>query len=131
MNSTKIACAIALAAMCATLSACGTTVRYTNRGSVETAKKTGPPPHAPAHGYRHKHGDTVLVFDSSLEVYVVSGHKDYYFQDSHYYHSTGNGWKIATRMDGPWKSVSTKKLPKGLRNSQQAKKGKAKGKKKK
>ena len=130
MNSTHIAGAVAIVAICWTFSACGTTIRYTNTGSVETSKETGPPPHAPAHGYRQKHGNTVLVYDSSLEVYVVSGRSDYYFQDNHYYHATHGGWEISTHIDGPWKPVSTKKLPKGLRNSVQASKGKSKGKKK-
>ena len=49
-------------------------------------KKAGPPPHAPAHGYRHKHEHGVeLVFDSQLGVYVVVGWKDHFFSAGRYY----------------------------------------------
>jgi len=131
MNLIKFAGAVALVAVCWTLSSCGSSVRYTNTGSVEHAKKHGPPPHAPAHGYRHKHGNTVLVFDSAREVYVVKGHSDHYFHNKHYYRSTKSGWEFTTHLDGPWKPASSKKLPKGLRKSVQVEKGKGKGKKKK
>jgi hypothetical protein len=116
---------VALLAICCTLSACGA-VRYENTRSVEPAKKHGPPPHAPAHGYRHKHGDVVLVFDSALEMYLVSGRSNYYFHDKHYYRATSSGWEITAHFEGPWKPVSTKKLPKGLRNSVQVKNNKKK-----
>ena len=125
MNLTRIMGSVALVAICCTLSACGT-IRYKNTSSVEPAKKHGPPPHAPAHGYRHKDGDVVLVFDSALDVYQVSGRSNYYFHDKHYYRSTSSGWEITTHFEGPWKPISTKKLPKGLRNSVQAKNTKGK-----
>ena len=123
MNLTKIAGLVALVAICCTLSACGT-VRYRNNHSVKHAKKHGPPPHAPAHGYHHKHGNVALEFDSALEVYLVSGHSNYYFHDKYYYWATRCGGQITANCGGPWKAVSSKKLPKGLRNSAHAKKHK-------
>ena len=126
MNTTKISGAVVLVALCCALSSCSTTIRHKNTTSVEAAKKNGPPPHAPAHGYRHKHGDVVLVFDSALEVYAVTGHTNYYFHKKHYYRNTSKGWEMTTKFDGKWKSVSTKKLPKGLRSSKHAKSSKKK-----
>jgi hypothetical protein len=123
MNPTKLMSAVAALAMCFTLTACGG-VRYTSAGSVQSAKMHGPPPHAPAHGYRHKHGKTVLVYDSTLEVYLVSGRSNYYFWEGHYYRSSSGGWQISVDIDGKWKPVSSKKLPKGLRNSVQVKNNK-------
>ncbi|MEE9551944.1 MAG: hypothetical protein V3V89_02760, partial [Gammaproteobacteria bacterium] len=48
----------------------------------------GPPPHAPAHGYRHKHHGHDLEFDSHLGVYVVVGLASVYFLDGLYYKVT-------------------------------------------
>ena len=126
MNLIKIAGSVALIAICCMLSACSTTVQYKDTDSVEAAKKHGPPPHAPAHGYRHKHGDMVLVYDSALEVYLIGGRSNYYFHDKHYYRSTSSGWEITAHFEGPWKPISTKKLPKGLRQSVQVKNKKKK-----
>lgn len=117
MNLSKLVGLVALVAICCTLSACRTAVQYRSTGSVESAKNHGPPPHAPAHGYRHKHGGVVLEYDSALEVYAVSGRSNYYFYKDRYYRTTSSGWEITAQFNGPWKSVSTKKLPKGLRNS--------------
>jgi hypothetical protein len=109
------------------LASCGTTtVRY--GGSTQPAmKKQGPPPHAPAHGYRHKHGDVNLVFKSDLGVYLVDGHSGYYFSKNSYYRSHEGSWQISAHFEGPWKNVSKSKLPKGL----QKQNGKTEKKKKK
>ena len=72
-----------------------------------------------------------LEFDSTLEVYLVSGHANCYFDDRYYYRVSYIGWEIAAQFEGPWKSISTKKLPKGLRDSDHAKKNKNKNKNKK
>lgn len=118
MNLSKLAGLVALVAICCALSACRTTVRYTNTGgTVVAAKKHGPPPHAPAHGYRHKHGNMVLMYDSGLRVYVVSGWTNHYFHKDRYYRVTKSGWQVTKKFGGSWKSVSTSKLPKGLRHT--------------
>jgi hypothetical protein len=129
MNLTKFVGAVALVAICCTISACSNSPRYRTNGSIETAQKHGPPPHAPAHGYRHKHHNEDLKYDSVLEVYVMSGWPNYYYHKDHYYRSTDYGWETAGQLRGPWKSVSTKKLPKGLRNSDKANDKKSDGKK--
>lgn len=85
----------------------------------------GPPPHAPAHGYRAKTLDgTELDFRSDLGVYVVVGVSDYFFHDGVFYHRDGNGWIAGQHVDGPWTRVTESQLPPGLRSKS---KGKAKG----
>lgn len=110
------------------LASCGTTtVRYGGGSAQPAMKKQGPPPHAPAHGYRHKHGDVNLVFKSDLGVYLVDGHSGHYFSEGSYYRSHKGSWQISAHFEGPWSSVSKSKLPKGLQKQH----GKAEKKKKK
>jgi hypothetical protein len=99
-------------------------------GPPVVVHQPGPPPHAPAHGYRHKHHrDGVdLVFDTKVGVYVVVGHVDHWFFDDHYYRVAHGAWYVAPRFDGPWKVVEVSHLPAGLLVHHGAKgKGKAKG----
>ena len=86
---------------------------------VVVAKETkGPPPHAPAHGYRHKHNkdNVVLQYDAGLAVYVVSGQRDCYFDDGVYFRYSGGTWELSARIGGPWKvAVVDRDLPSGLK----------------
>jgi len=129
MNLSRFAATVAQVAICLALLGCGS-VHYKHTSYLEPAKKHGPPPHAPAHGYHHKHGDVALEYDSTLKVYLVGGHSNYYFHDKSYYRATSSGWEITAQFEGPWKTISTKKLPKGLSNSAHAKNGKKKNNKK-
>ena len=64
-------------------------------------QKGGPPPWAPAHGYRHKHHGADLVFDAHIGVYVVVGHPHVYFHDGHYFRRvTRTGSAAATGRRG-------------------------------
>lgn len=74
----------------------------------------GPPPHAPAHGYRYKHQDVELVFDAGLGVYIVVGYPDYYFYDNRYYRYRDGGWAVSLLLEGPWVSITEVDLPPGL-----------------
>lgn len=95
------------------------------------SKQVGPPPHAPAHGYRHKHPDgVVLVFESELGLYIVSGHKDLYFHNDRYYRLRNGEWCASVHVNGPWDVVAVKKLPPGL-YKKSTNVGKATGKEKK
>ena len=74
----------------------------------------GPPPHAPAHGYRHKlnhHGGVQISFDSGIGVYVVAGHSDVFFWDDHFYRWHDSGWQTSAGLDRGWIQVATAKLP--------------------
>ena len=104
-------------------------------------KKSGPPAHAPAHGYRRKHmhmHGVELVFDSGRGVYVVVGLSNHYYHDGYFYRLRGSIWETCPKPDGHWKVVSDKSLPIGLQvkaksngNSRGKSHGKAKGKHKK
>jgi hypothetical protein len=85
--------------------------------------KHGPPPHAPAHGYRHKQHGIELVYDSGRGVYVVVELPNHFYFKGHYYRHRETQWQIGVHVDGPWEVVSEKSLPPGLRGK---KKGKGK-----
>lgn len=93
--------------------------------------KKGPPPHAPAHGYRHKHSDgVVLVFEASLGVYAVSGHTNLYYYKDRYYRQHNRRWQTSGHFEGPWRNSPDSIVPQGLlENVADAgdKKGKGKG----
>jgi hypothetical protein len=74
----------------------------------------GPPPHAPAHGYRYVYHDHELVYDSGLGVYVVIGHPDYYFLRNSYYRYGDGIWYYSREFDNGWKRYSQNRLPPGL-----------------
>ena len=80
-----------------------------------TITKSGPPAHAPAHGYRRKHvAGMELVYDSGRGVYVVVGLSDYYYHDGYFFRLRGDIWETCPKPDGHWKVVSGKSLPMGL-----------------
>jgi hypothetical protein len=75
----------------------------------------GPPPHAPAHGYRHKHRGHDLRFDSALGVYVVVGLPDLWWFDGHYIRWSGVRWEMGVELDGPWRVAHAGAVPAKLR----------------
>lgn len=84
-------------------------------GTAVAAGKTGPPPHAPAHGYRYKHHNgVVFVFDFGLGLYKVSGHKSVYYHERHYYRLRNGTWHIGDKIDGKFKVIKVSKLPPGF-----------------
>ena len=74
----------------------------------------GPPPHAPAHGYRARHENCDLVYDSGLGVYTVVGHHGCYYRDSRYYRRDGSTWMISNSIRGPWRTTTIAAVPNGL-----------------
>lgn len=97
-------------------------------GVCSTSKVNGPPPHAPAHGYRHKHQHGVeLVYNAELGVYVVIGFPNHYFYEGHYFRRDGEAWEISMHIKGPWIIAAHDVLPSGLKLKGEGK-GKAKGK---
>jgi hypothetical protein len=77
----------------------------------------GPPPWAPAHGYRHKHHQdgVQLVFDSGLGVYVVVGQPYHWFHHDHYYWLRDGEWHRSQHIGGPWVVTAVDAVPPGLR----------------
>jgi hypothetical protein len=83
----------------------------------------GPPPHAPAHGYRHKHpGGVELWFDGAIGVYVVVGAADHYFHDGRFYRWSDVVWLVSTHPRGPWGRTADASVPRGLWGMKKAKK---------
>jgi len=74
----------------------------------------GPPPHAPAHGYRHKHGQANLRFDKRLGLYIVLGRHEHYYHHGYYYHRGDSSWYLSRDLKGPWYAIKEKRLPPGL-----------------
>ncbi len=81
----------------------------------------GPPPHAPAHGYRHKHQGSPLVFDSKVGVYVVVGHADLFYSDGRFLRLDTGSWQVSASLSGPWKAYSLASVPPGLRKAHPSK----------
>jgi len=99
------------------------------RGSEPVvARKSGPPSHAPAHGYRHKHKTGAeFRFDSRLGVYIVVGHTNVYFHDGWFIRIRSGIWQVSATLDGQWKAQPDNWVPPGLRAKHHAKKPKARG----
>ena len=90
--------------------------------------KPGPPSHAPAHGYRHKHKTGAeFRFDSRLGVYIVEGKTDIYFHDGWFIRIRSGIWQVSASLDGQWKAQPDHWVPPGLRSKHHAKKSKARG----
>lgn len=110
----------------------GTTSVQNAQTGPSKSRGHGPPPHAPAHGYRAKTQDGLeLVYRSDYGVYEVAGRSDYYYSDGLIYHKDSLGWIIGSSVDGPWTSVKEAQIPPGLRSDNQGKnpgQGKAKAK---
>ena len=82
----------------------------------ERPRHSPPPPHAPAHGYRHRtlHGiDT--EYDARLGVYVVMGHPGHYFYNNRYYRFRDGYWEISGDFRRGWKRGSAQPLPNPVR----------------
>jgi len=111
---------LALAAIGA--SACVSVSHHDTRvppGPVAREARRGPPPHAPAHGYRHKqdkqHDGVDLIFDSGLGVYVVVGWPDHYWYGDRYYRFSSGTWMASSHLDGGWAGCAPSGVPAGLR----------------
>jgi len=74
----------------------------------------GPPPHAPAHGYRYHYQHHDLVYDANLGVYLLAGLTAYYFLDGIYYHHRHDGWYSSRYFDRDWRPDKFERLPPGL-----------------
>ena len=98
------------------------TIGKSERHSVRAEKSHGggPPPHAPAHGYRHKRQhqgrDLELVFDSDLGVYVVVGVPNHFYWKGYYLRIDGDQWYASVNLDSGWEPRSEPSLPPGMRN---------------
>lgn len=76
-------------------------------------EKKGPPPHAPAHGYRHKHyHGHELEYDTSLGAYIVLNIPDTYFANDLYIRMSSDGkWIVSATLDGGWQVAAGTEVP--------------------
>jgi hypothetical protein len=90
---------------------CGTPHHH-HRGQV--VREPGPPPWAPAHGYRHKHAQGMeLVYDAQLGVYVVVGRDGLYFRHDRFYRRLPPGLRKQHAKKHGKKKHHAKRLPPG------------------
>lgn len=89
-------------------------------------KKHGPPPHAPAHGYRHKHQDGhELEYDSKIGAYIVVNVPDTYFGNDLYLRMSSDGtWMVSATLEGGWRVALTSEIPPKMRYHKHKKKDK-------
>lgn len=94
----------------------------------EARNEGGPPPWAPAHGYRHKQPGPELVFDPQIGVYVVVGFPDVYFYDDHYFRVVSSRWERCRDWEkARWKTVDVAVVPVPVVQYYTEKHGKGKG----
>jgi hypothetical protein len=81
--------------------------------------KSAPPPHAPAHGYRSKHHQHDLIYDSKLGAYIVVGLSDHYFDNDVYFRYRDGHWEFNINLDNDngWKHAEDRLVPSKLRSS--------------
>ena len=108
-------------------------VKPTETREVEPPRGKGPPPHAPAHGYRRKlqQDGVTLELDTGRNVYVVVELEDVFFFEKRYYRCEDARWLASVRPDGGWVAIAIGDVPAGLRDYRPHGKGKGKAKGKK
>lgn len=81
--------------------------------------KNGPPPHAPAHGYRSKYHQHDMIYDSKIGAYIVVGWAEHYFDNDVYFRFRDGHWEINVNLDNDrgWKHVDDREVPYKLRSS--------------
>lgn len=85
------------------------------RGVIVKHKGHGPPPHVPAHGYRHKHQHGVeLEYDSGLGLYIVVEMRGVYFHNGLYIRLSDGHWTVAAHFNGPWRAAAKGEVPSKL-----------------
>ena len=115
---------------CKTLGEVGVNVKIPSADTKQVKhKRKGPPPHAPAHGYRHKHHDGVeLQYDTGLGVYFSVKMPSVYFYNGLYIRLTNGHWEVAANLNGPWRPEEKGQVPYKLKKAKGEKhKGKTKG----
>jgi len=98
--------------------------RYEGHGS----RSAGPPPHAPAHGYRHKHErhGVELVYDRHVDAYAVVGYEDHYYHDGYYFRYRNGDWEVSVDIgdSGRWSGAGAYSVPRKLKREYSGSRGK-------
>lgn len=79
-------------------------------------KRHGPPPHAPAHGYRYKHQGHDLEFHARSGVYWVLNVPETYFHKGLYIRISSDGrWFVSAHLDRGWRIAAGSEVPESLK----------------
>ncbi|MBL1276678.1 MAG: hypothetical protein COB30_011365 [Ectothiorhodospiraceae bacterium] len=76
------------------------------------------PPHGPRHGYRHRHHNHSLFFDSSVGAYIVINTPGVYFSNGHFLRFYNNGWQFSNQLGQHWQPAHHDHIPHALRQAQ-------------
>jgi hypothetical protein len=89
-----------------------------------------PPDHAPAHGYRAKHGQKghshsahrapggfEVVFDPERGISIAVGFPGVVFHESHFYRLHEGLWQMSPRANGGWKPIASHAMPAVIRKA--------------
>jgi len=95
----------------------------------KTHYKHAPPPHAPAHRYRHKHHEGhELEYDSNIDAYIVFNVPETYFGNNLYIRLPTDGdWMVSATLEGGWRVAVGNEVPyrlKEYKGKMKSKKGK-------
>lgn len=116
-GNAKCSSEAAFAALCFVVAiAASGCVHYHPAASESSVHAKGPPPHAPAYGYRHAYYDAgvELAFDDGLGVYAVVGRPGHYWYSGRYVHWESGSWRASVRLDGAWVVISDHEIPEKL-----------------
>ena len=121
-SKTLFLCAVVLALGALMLASCSTVGVY-HTSSKKIGRGNGPPPHAPAHGYRHKHRTegVELVYNSKHGVYVVVGLPDHYYCDGYFFRIRDAQWEVSLNTTHGWELVCEDSVPPGLQTKSKSK----------
>jgi hypothetical protein len=101
-----------------------TAVRYDSHPHYEHSDvyyRTGPPPHAPAHGYRHHYHNHDMIYDSGIRAYLIVGMPDYYYDNGFYFRYSNIGWQFSGSLNDGWKVTDERRVPRTLWNTRSKK----------
>ena len=100
---------------------------------VKVNQGHGPPPHAPAHGYRHKYHGHPMTYDTRIGAYMVIDVPETYFCNNLYLRlSTDGRWMVTAQLGNAWRLAVGNEVPEKLKKEKgQSKHAKDKKKKKK
>jgi len=114
--------------MTVTVVGCQEVVLAPRASKPVVVRTSGPPSHAPAHGYHRKHRSGVeLRFDTNLGVYIVEGKTDIYYHDGWFIRIRNGVWQASATIGGEWQVRPASWVPPGLRSKHHAKKSKKRG----
>tara|TARA_R110002050_G_scaffold268113_1_gene410090 strand:- start:144350 stop:145081 length:732 start_codon:yes stop_codon:yes gene_type:complete len=113
LKVTLLALPIALLVGCTS----NTAVRYDSSPHYKYSDvyyRSGPPPHAPAHGYRHHHHSHDMIYDSGIRAYILVGLPGYYYDDGFYFRYSNIGWQFSAYLNDGWRVTDERRVPKTL-----------------